>query len=1434
MHTESQSPACGYLFARYDRHGRFFVALFVQLALLVAFAAPRVNGQGFVSTPEAVAIELSFQHTKSGSCPMPNLGGPANPAQFAEPNDPATVTVPLSPFFEGGDRFSCPVLRFQQASVFLSHPLTLSGTLPNLDDNPAVVTLTSQASVSAIAEGRARDTDGGDQHGFVAAVAVDVDDSKTTRPVRDPACADADGYTTSTPGSKNLAAIVADCALSDLRVVAGSVKREDGKITGFRAELVSDAWFKADHGSGQVGSIQKGARYRVTLRTVYEFILAEDKIEFSKFAPSLEEGLQPEATQTISPTVAFQLRSQAEGKIVLTITNDSNGAPLTVESPPLSRTSNGPIEWTFQIEDYAVPAEGNVTMVATLLDLEGNVLATTAEIVYPIIARDFEIDHIEVVQVVQDATNSIPLVGGKAFTIRIFPKLSEEGPAVSGIPILVQVETALGSGEIDDDGSGAIVTAQPDRGNSLHSYDWHIRGSEIPATASEMTLTATLNPEQSVPETDFENNTREVTVRFEEQPPFRVKYVEVCIQLPGQGKACPIGALDGMGEMTRRLFPVADSRFEFSGHGTMVLPELPNTEAKYNALLRELEQTYGAETSASTGPAPYEQIVGLLPGSVGGEPTLGKTTNGTVGGVSAPTWEGRLGRATLVRDMTGVPFAGELTSNVTLAHEIGHNLGLRHPLNDSCYPWPRPGSSWPFPDSTIQEHGADPFAGEIKIGKPPKHPDVKQDLMSTCGSRSAWISDLHYIWLSTLGFEPTSAQPGGLGLERRKAVVSGEFAFVSGVMSADGVRGELDSVQRFTGTADPQAARPDGDYCLRFAGSGQTSLGEHCFSVSFRDVESQEKLDEAFFSRLVLLPEGTVSIALLHLGAELDSVTASASVPEVTIQQPAGGESWDAASEQTIRWTASDPDGDPVTSSVLYSRNGEDDWRSLAVGLAGGELQFDPSQIEGGPTVWFRVVANDGFHQGSATAGPLAVVQNPAIAVAGAPVDLGEAVVGRSVVGSFTITNSGSGPLAISQITSDSEQFEVIGAGGPISVRAGGSREIAVRYTASTLGPAAATITINSNAAGQSTLAVAIQATGTDGQTPRIHIADGPYGLATVYTGSSQSVAVRIENRSLVELDVEWEFTGDAGLTATAEQTEYTLDGSQSALVQVTLSPAAPGDYTGTLTVRSNDPDRAQMLVEVGGTAVAPPPQPPVPIYTAAGIVSAADFSGERFAADMWVALFGENLADTLLIPTSGLPESLGGTSVTVKDRDGVPRASKLQFVSPQRINFLIPAGTANGPAGVTVTTSDGAAAAAMIQIETVAPSLFTANASGEGPAAATWLRVAADDSRTTGFTFSTDSGEGGRVNVPIDLGEGGDQIFVSFFGTGFRKQTSVTATIGGVEVPVTGAVAQGQFDGLDQAVVGPIPPELIGSGEVDVVLTFDGVAANTVTLSFQ
>ena len=235
--------------------------------------------------------------------------------------------------------------------------------------------------------------------------------------------------------------------------------------------------------------------------------------------------------------------------------------------------------------------------------------------------------------------------------------------------------------------------------------------------------------------------------------------------------------------------------------------------------------------------------------------------------------------------------------------------------------------------------------------------------------------------------------------------------------------------------------------------------------------------------------------------------------------------------------------------------------------------------------------------------------------------------------------------------------------------------------------------------------------------------------------------------------------------------------------------------------------------------------------------VSAASYNGGALTPESIVTAFGSNLATTTAAATTTpLPNSLAGTVLRVLDAAGNERPAPLFFVSPTQINFQLPPGMVNGAATVTVTSSDGVLSIGTIQITSVGPGLFSADASGRGLAAATVLRIKADGSQVYEPVARFDPATNKFAAVPIDVSVAGQQVYLILFGTGFRQRSALSAVsvkLGGVDGQVLFAGAQGGLIGLDQLNT-LLPSALAGRGEVDVALTADGKAANTVRIAIK
>ena len=90
---------------------------------------------------------------------------------------------------------------------------------------------------------------------------------------------------------------------------------------------------------------------------------------------------------------------------------------------------------------------------------------------------------------------------------------------------------------------------------------------------------------------------------------------------------------------------------------------------------------------------------------------------------------------------------------------------------------------------------------------------------------------------------------------------------------------------------------------------------------------------------------------------------------------------------------------------------------------------------------------------------------------------------------------------------------------------------------------------------------------------------------------------------------------------------------------------------------------------------------------------------------------------------------------------------------------------------------------------------------------------------------------------APIDLGPTGEQVYLILFGSGFRGRSNlaaVTVKIGGTNMDVLYAGAQGDLVGLDQINIGPLPRSLAGRGNVNLEVTIDGKMANSAIVNIK
>lgn len=265
--------------------------------------------------------------------------------------------------------------------------------------------------------------------------------------------------------------------------------------------------------------------------------------------------------------------------------------------------------------------------------------------------------------------------------------------------------------------------------------------------------------------------------------------------------------------------------------------------------------------------------------------------------------------------------------------------------------------------------------------------------------------------------------------------------------------------------------------------------------------------------------------------------------------------------------------------------------------------------------------------------------------------------------------------------------------------------------------------------------------------------------------------------------------------------------------LNVKVDPAglAPGTYTGTITLSA---ETTQQTITVTTVVAAGP---------VINAVQNAATIGAGIASNSFVTISGSGFAPspTIWSPTTTLPTTLGGVSVTVNGKPGY-----ISYADQAQINVLTPPDKLSGPAAIQVTTAAGTATT-NLQAAPVAPAWFTYNLNGTTTLAALFANTA---------TYVAPGGALGP-SIPSRPARQDDYLSLYAHGLGATNPVPPVGTVLGtyypiddpsrIKVTVAGVPAQVLFAGLVSAGLFQINiqvPRLPYGGDVAVIMTVDGV----------
>jgi hypothetical protein len=245
------------------------------------------------------------------------------------------------------------------------------------------------------------------------------------------------------------------------------------------------------------------------------------------------------------------------------------------------------------------------------------------------------------------------------------------------------------------------------------------------------------------------------------------------------------------------------------------------------------------------------------------------------------------------------------------------------------------------------------------------------------------------------------------------------------------------------------------------------------------------------------------------------------------------------------------------------------------------------------------VYTTAGANAGTATA-PLAasVLLDPIAAPAPAPeinvtplaLEFGAVTVGSSQTGTTTVQNLGTANLIVSSVAVSANPDFTVDAmtpARPITVAAGTSANVVIRYTPSVDGDDSATLSIGSNDSNEASVSVTLHGTGTPpANVCDINVTPLSRNFGSVVVGQTATLAVSIGNTGTGPCSVSALAVTPAefALHTSVPARPFTVQPSAAVQVQLNYAPVNQGADTGSLQVTSDDPDEGTVTVALSGT----------------------------------------------------------------------------------------------------------------------------------------------------------------------------------------------------------------------------------------------------------
>ena len=201
----------------------------------------------------------------------------------------------------------------------------------------------------------------------------------------------------------------------------------------------------------------------------------------------------------------------------------------------------------------------------------------------------------------------------------------------------------------------------------------------------------------------------------------------------------------------------------------------------------------------------------------------------------------------------------------------------------------------------------------------------------------------------------------------------------------------------------------------------------------------------------------------------------------------------------------------------------------------------------------------------------------PTIEVPQSPVDFGTIDAGQTGQQTITITNTGTADLEITGIESDVPglTFDTT----MFTLEPNGSQTVTIMFPSSTAGEFSGNITISSNDPDRATQTLSVSVIVQPPPAPAIEVPQSPVDFGTIDAGQTGEQTITITNTGTADLEITGIESDVPGLTF--DTTMFTLEPNGSQTVTIMFPSSTAGEFSGNITISSNDPNSATQTLSV-------------------------------------------------------------------------------------------------------------------------------------------------------------------------------------------------------------------------------------------------------------